>query len=515
MVAATSIEDAVIERARRRSAVLRIAPRRAAIDSLIHETLTILLRALSATFLLMPGCVTADPQPPPARLTTLLANVEAVRQQHRIAAVGLALIHADGSRWTGGLGTLSHESDRPMTADTLIRVGSITKAFTGLAVLKLIEQGKLGADDPIRRWVSPALYENPWAETRPITVAQLLEHTAGFRDMTPAEFGYVNDPTAPLGATLHRFRNTHRAHWRPGLHASYSNLGAAFAGYIIEQAVGDAYESVVDATVFESLGMRDSGFFLDARDQASLAAGYDTDGTTPIPYWHMAYRAFGGANSTVNDMTGFVAMLLKQGRHGDRQVFRAESIRRMETPATTLAARKGLTFGDGFGNYQWLRGRALFHGHGGDADGYLSRYGYTRDHSSGYFVVINAFNSRALGRIRKLVESYLIADADADAGAQTEPRRLPLQPDLLRRIAGDYVSVTSRFGQPGTQRMRISRSGERLYLHADSGAEQELIPVTREQFRLQGQPVATIIIAEADDGRLYFQDSDDNFVRVR
>lgn len=459
----------------------------------------------------MSGCVAADPQTPPPRLAALLAEIEQIRQQHRIAAVGLAVIHPDGSRWTGGLGTVSHASDRPMTADTLIRVGSVTKAFTGLAVLKLMEQGKLRADEPISRWVAPTLYENPWTETLPITVAHLLEHTAGFRDMTPAEFDYVNDPEAPVSATLQRFRQSHRVHWPPGLHSSYSNLGTAFAGLVIEQAGGDAYEAFVDATVLEPLGMRDSGFFLSEPDRESLAAGYDADGTTRIPYWQMAYRPFGGANSTVNDMARFVAMLLNHGHHGDRQVFEAQSIRRMEIPGTTLAARKGLTFGYGFGNYQWLRDGVVFHGHGGDADGYLSRYGYTRANSSGYFVVITAFNSRALGRIRRLVESYLTADVAA-AG---EPRRVALAPDSARRIAGEYRSVTSRFGQPGAQRMRISYAGERLYLQSDDASEKELIPVAREQFRLRGQPVATIIIAESDDGRLYFQDNDDNYVKVR
>ena len=117
--------------------------------------------------------------------------------------------------------------------------------------------------------------------------------------------------------------------------------------------------------------MTSSGFFLDDQTAARLATGYAADATTPLPYWHMLMRPFGGINSTPRDMASFVRLLLNDGFADDRRLVHPQSISRMEVPLTSLAARNGLLYGYGLGNNQKFRKGVLFNGHGGDADGYL------------------------------------------------------------------------------------------------------------------------------------------------
>lgn len=446
----------------------------------------------------------------PGRMQSLLNSIDSIRQQEKIAAVGIALINPDGTIWTGGLGTLGHDSTEPVTANTIFRVGSITKSFNGLAALKLADELKLDLDDEISEWVPRRLYDNPWEKLKPITLAQLLEHTAGFRDISREEFQYRDSEMLPVVDTLTRFEATHKALWRPGVHSSYSNLGAAYLSHIIEQQEEVRFEQYVEQQIFAPLGMSNSGFFLHEHDRANFALGYDKDGVTPIPYWHMAYRAFGGANSTVKDMGQFVHMLLNRGRHNRAQVFAAESVARMEVPTTTWAARTGLQFGYGLGNYQWLHNGVAFHGHGGDADGYLSRYAYTRRNNSGYFVVITAFKNSVLRRIQRLIQDYLTLDIDPPSF----PDAMVLNKDVVQRLTGTYTNATARFSELRSQRMRIFLHEDKLFMRVGDRNRRQLVPVSAEHFRLKHQPVATIAIGQAEDGQIYYQDDANNFVKV-
>src|SRR5512147_1708556 len=106
--------------------------------------------------------------------------------------------------------------------------------------------------------------------------------------------------------------------------------------------------------------MASSGFFLDDQTKARLATGYGTDAVTPLPYWHMLMRPFGGINSTPRDMASFVRLLLNDGSMDDRRLVNPESIARMEVPVTSLAARNGLLYGYGLGSNQKFRRGVLF-----------------------------------------------------------------------------------------------------------------------------------------------------------
>jgi len=128
---------------------------------------------------------------PPAESSTAVGtaaaqDLEGLRQ--RIArvvetsgAVGAAVsvVNRSGAIWSQGFG-LAARDGRPMTPDTLFRVGSLTKPFIALAILRLVESGRLRLDDRVADLVPDILAPNPWHDSHPIRVAHLLEHTAGF-----------------------------------------------------------------------------------------------------------------------------------------------------------------------------------------------------------------------------------------------------------------------------------------------------------------------------------------------
>jgi hypothetical protein len=206
-------------------------------------------------------------------------------------------------------------------------------------------------------------------------------------------------------------------------------------------------------------------------------------------------------------MAAFLQLLINRGCHGGKRLLSATSIERMEAPATTLAARQGLHYGYGLGNYQSLRDGVMFHGHGGDGDGYLAHYAYNRDTGRGYFVVINAFKHDALRAIRTLIERRLIQGVK-----RPQAPFVLLAEEVLRSYTGSYSPVTWRFPwQDKKESIRITFEQGSLYLHERTGGRKRLIPVSRYHFRFEDETVATMAFIEYEDGERYLQGDVGNF----
>lgn len=470
-------------------------------------------RVLGLALFLCSALPAAAQGPPAMRVPVeqLASQIEAMRTGMQIPAAGLAIVSADAVLLARGFGVKDLESREPADADTLFRIGSITKAFTGVALLMAQEDGALALDDPVRRHLPEPPYANPWEATHPVTIAQLLELTAGLQDMSKAEFDFNTPLSLAEAFALEPASRTVR--WKPGLHAVYTNNGAGIAAAALEQATGRPYEDFVRERIFAPLAMDTASLADDAATRARLATGYAEDGHTVIPYWHILYRPAGAINASAREMAGFVRMLLDRGRAGDRPLLAEDSIARLETPATSLAARSGLAFGYGLGVYAHYRRGLLFQGHGGDGDGYHSYFAYNRDTGLGYFVVINVDRRGALRRMAALIENWIATGVPRPNGSTAE-----VEDSTLQRYAGRYELAAWRY--PWQTRVETAketltvelREGRLFTVHA-SGRRSALIPVNARHFRREHEPGATSAFVEDDDGRLYFQE-DENWIRV-
>jgi len=457
--------------------------------------------------LLTPPATTADN----GALAALDRDLQALRQELDIPA--LAVVVVDGQRvlLSKTYGVAARKSGKPFDEQHYFRVGSITKTFTALAALRLVQDDRLTLDGKLYQ-IAPGLpFENPWREQHPVTVAQLMEHTAGFNDLTIREFDF-NRPL-PTRAALELSPGSRRVRWPPGLHHSYSNIGPGLLAAAIEQLAGPPFHAVLHEAVLEPLGMQSATLLPTERVLARLVTGYDSDGTTPIPYWHMTYPAFGALNLQPGDMAPFLQLFLNRGRHGDRRFLSEGMIDRMETPRTTLAARAGLRFGYGLGLYAFLHDSHVFYGHGGDADGYLSRFGYQKEAGLAYFVGINVFRGNDLRQVRRRVERYIVAGLPAP-----RPPMAAAGQAVLESCTGAYETVTWRFPNApaaavSPERIVVLRRGDRLFLSGRGKPERRLIPVAERLFRFPGQPVATLACIEYDGAR-YLQMDGGNFRRV-
>ncbi len=260
--------------------------------------------------------------------------------------------------------------------------------------------------------------------------------------------------------------------------------------------------------VLDPLGMQNTHLLLTDEVKKHLITGYDRDGQTQIPYWHNIYRPFAAINTNNQDMVIWLQMLLE-----DKHPFLSnEQKARLGTPTTTLAARNGLSYGYGLGSYQWQVKGHSFWGHGGDADGYLTRYGVNLEAGLAYFVMVNAFNHRPLNAMVNLLENHIIKDLPKP----NYPLRLQLNAETLQSYVGNYRPVTKRFGRfsantPNT--LKITKSDNKLVYQYKAGHKQKLYAVSRQLFRFVHQSTATMGFFR-HEGKMYFQGDAGNFVKV-
>ena len=202
----------------------------------------------------------ADEQTPKT-LEELKTAIEKIRQDTNTPAIGIALVNKEGPYWIAGLGEANIETATKADENTLFRIGSVSKMFAALAVLKLQEEGKLNLNDKVRDLAPEVQFENPWEETHPIKVAHLLEHTTGWDDIHLVEYAYSASDTMSTKEGLDYHPDSRKSRWIPGTRYAYCNAGAAVVAYIVEKITGKKYEDYIADTFFKPLDMPSTSYF--------------------------------------------------------------------------------------------------------------------------------------------------------------------------------------------------------------------------------------------------------------
>jgi len=428
----------------------------------------------------------------------LADELEAIRSRFDISAVSWARVEGDRVVELGGLGFHSREQQRPVSADSLFRVGSLTKLVTALSLHMLAEQGKLDLDAPLRRYLPDVPLQNHY--NTPITLRMVLEHSAGLHDLTHTEFDYP----APLSLSA-AFQVAPEARftaWQPGLHQSYSNVGAGYAGLALERITGEDWDRWVSRKLLTPLAMQHSSTRYSPRLQQKLVTGYDTDRRSVLPYWHTLFRPFGALNTTARDFSQLLKLLINRGQHNGQTLLSSDSITQMEAPRSTVAAGMGHDYGYGAGLYRWYRNQKLLLGHGGDGDGYLAHFAYSPDSRRGIFVVINAFHHPALRAMRKPLEEWVIAPLPAP-----KPTTATMKTEQLSQLTGNWQAVSQRFPQRSHSPAEVTIELEDGVLRYRQGSRRTaLVPVAENRFREENEGGATHLFFEW--GRKWYWQSD-------
>lgn len=453
--------------------------------------------------------------PAAAKEDLLQQQLKRIQKQTEVGAVSYALVENDNIIATGGIGTYALDDARPVTENSRFRVGSITKTFTAVAVMHLIEQSKLRLDQALKNIARDLPLDNPWPKT-PVTLEMLLEHTAGLQDLTREEFDY------PVPLSLEQaFKlkpEARKLQWQPGYHYSYTNVGAGYTGRVIETVTGEDYDNWFEREILGAMGMRDSQLHWTKALEESLVTGYDADLKTEIPYWHTLFRPFGGLNTTARDMANFLLLFTNESKTKN-QLISASNIEKMETPKTSLAARAGLKTGYGLGlRNTFFKGHRIY-GHGGDGDGYLAEFAYSKETHRGYFIAINAFRHDLLEDFTEPLNDWLIGGLEKTDKPKHDSTIKPLSKNKRLAILGDYQEITVRFpfnADAKAEILRVKLVDEELY-RCFPRLEKctKILPITEALFRTDEEPDSSMALIKAEDGCLYLQTGFGNYRKIR
>jgi CubicO group peptidase (beta-lactamase class C family) len=436
---------------------------------------------------------------------SLAAEFDAIRKNTHIGAVSYALVEGDQVVAKGGMGQMSLGDNTSVNADSVFRVGSITKTFTALALMKLVEENKVKINQPIKKLLPSIPLRNSYPNS-PVTLAMMLEHTSGLTDLTGKEFNYPK--ALSLQQAFQVAPEARVVKWRPGYYKSYTNVGAGYVSAAIEKITKQDYDPWFNQTVLHGLAMRHSQLHWSKDLQQFLVQGYDSDLQTEIPYWHTLFRAFGGLNTTASDMSQFLRVMINEGQLDGKVFLSPSSIHRMETPLTTLAAQQGLTLGYGLGiRSELFRGHRIYQ-HGGDADGYLAHFGYNKNSKRGYFIVINAFKHHILREFKIPLNQWLIENLTTPQ----PPLVAKVSEQHLKTLVGSYQKKTYRFSPSQQATIEIKLDNNQLYKRDGDHAQWlALIPVSKWLFRYAGEPEATLAFVQTHNGDFHMQNGDDSF----
>jgi CubicO group peptidase (beta-lactamase class C family) len=285
--------------------------------------------------------------------TSLVQAVERAARQALAASttpgLAMALVHHGEVVWAAGYGVADRGTGQPVTAGTRFQAASLSKPVTAWGVLRLVESGRIGLDEPVtghlRRWRPP-----PSAfDAEGLTVRRLLSHTAGL-----SVHGYVGQTIdRPLPSIMASLAGETGDSFpvelleTPGRGWLYSGGGYSLLQLLVEELTGRPFADYMQAEVLEPLGMTVSSYRWSRT--AETARPHDAGGG-PIPDFTFAEQAAAGLGSTAPDLARFVAAALAgpRGEPPGRGVLSPVGVQLALTPAPGTEGRWGLGYGLGY-----------------------------------------------------------------------------------------------------------------------------------------------------------------------
>jgi CubicO group peptidase (beta-lactamase class C family) len=397
----------------------------------------------------------------------------------KVPGVAIAVVKDKEVILAKGYGFRDVDGKLPVTADTLMAIGSSTKAFTAFALGALVDQGKIEWDKPVRTYIPWFRLYDAQAGER-LTPRDLVTHRSGLPRHDAVWYNNLTATREDLVRSLAYLQPTAdlREKWQ------YNNLMFLTAGYLVETMTGKSWEDAVRGLVFEPLGMSRSNFsVVDSQKDKDFALPYDErDGKiVKIPFRDITtVGPAGSINSSIGEMSRWVLVHINGGKLGDAQVIGAATLDDLHKPYMTtgnVSTRPDITAPDyALG---WMVDNYKGHGrvhHGGNIDGFSAMVSLWPNDGLGFVILTNRNGTglpellirAAADRILGLAAEDWIGDAakrmaEAEAvgkkaeeklGSRRRPGTVPAH--KLEEYAGDYrhpgygdLKVTLKAGQLG------------------------------------------------------------------
>ncbi len=380
-----------------------------------------------------------------AKFEALSEYVVQLMKENQVPGVAVGLL-VDGEEYVKGFGVTSVENPLPVTPETLFQIGSTTKTVTATALMRLVEQGLVDLDAPVRRYL-PDFKVADEATAAAVTVRHLITHVAGWPGDVFTDTGNGDDAVAEYVARMAELPQITPL----GELWTYNNAAFVVVGRVVEAVTGKPYEAAARELVLEPLGMTNSFYFPTEVMIRRFVVGHmlKEEKLVIARPWNIPRSAVpaGGLSSDVRDQLRYARFHMGDGRaESGQQVLSPESMRLMKTPVVDASNGQKMAL-------SWFiqeAGGVRFVMHGGATFGQKALFWMAPDQGVAFTVLTNADKGAVLNnRLSTWVrEQYLGA-------AVTEPAPLDSSEAELAPYAGEY-------GQPHTGKILLKVQGNRL-----------------------------------------------------
>lgn len=380
--------------------------------------------------------VTVAPAPGYEEVARVLtALIEHEMQDKDLPAISIALVDDQETVWARGFGHARPDST-PATAETVHRVGSVSKLFTDIAIMQLVERGEIDLDAPVSQY-APAFQPNNTSGT-PITLRHLTSHRSGLQ-REPAVGNYFEDTEPTLAATVASLAGRDLV-YAPGEKSKYSNAGIAVVGYVLEAVKGEPFTEYLHRNVLVPLGIEQSAFEPTPYVRENLATSYmwTWDGRRfEAPTFQLGMAPAGSMYASVMDLASFMSTLFAGGTGPNGQVLKPETLEQMWTPQYVAPGVK-TGFGIGFAIGDMDGHRRI--GHGGAIYGFATDVAALPDDKLGAAVVITLDVTNSVAE--RISDAALRLMLAAKEGRPLPEIRIPaaVPPARVEALAGRYTN---------------------------------------------------------------------------
>lgn len=374
--------------------------------------------------LILPAAAMADVD---ARLAETSKSIEAAFAKLRDPGMVIGITDRQGLRQVMVHGYSDLKTHTPMKADTRLAIGSISKAFTSIALLQLADEQRFDVHAPISRYLPWFHIQSKFPE---ITGQDLMTHTAGLPY-------YLEDTASSrfAGLSLKDFEPT----YAPGAHWHYSNTGYQLLGYALEDIEHAQLPDIIKRRVLDPLGMNHSTAIIDDAQRTSMSLSYTRwpyDGKFVEYPWFEYTAGDGSIVSTVADMSAYTRFYLNKGMGPKGRVLSEQSFAALTKPG----------LGD-YGDGVWVRqkdGHTVI-SHGGGIAGFNS---YIEAHMEEGFALVFLSNAHISDSFRR----WVIDSVTAAFEGKPAPEPWKGEPDRLMTPLSDYVSSYGLASEPTASR---------------------------------------------------------------
>jgi len=393
----------------------------------------------------------------------------------KVPSVAVALVDDQEVIWQDAFGFANLEEQIPATVNTVYKMGSVSKPFTGLAIMKLYEDGIIDIDAPITNYLPDFSMQSRFPDSDPITIRSIMSHRAGYPRRSAqagAEGLYGSSERISLKEIVDQLKDEYIA-LPVGYRFKYSNLGITILGRIIEAVTGTEFTEYMQETILNPLGMNNSSYLSSPELEENLAMGYENydNKTEPQPPFDFSDLPAANLYSTLGDMTKFLQFVFKSGTVDDNQLIEKETLEMMygdyysrpRDPITT-----GLTF-----TLDRLTSGHFVVGHDGSVPGFFVYTVFLPNEKLGFVLLSNSYDTPLFPAYFKVLELMLETKGGIKPQAVEMPTPVNVDTTILEQYTGKYSLSTL---------LDVSLKGNTLQIKFQTGQTVNLIPVSEKKF---------------------------------